>query len=62
MISLTGGSQNRKTNYDGDKQKDNDNQPEPDNEYLETMKLRMGSHLPTNTTSQQVIFKNLRDK
>ena len=50
MISLTGGNQNRKMNMNGDKEQEADNQLEPDNEYLETMKLRMGAHLPTNTS------------
>lgn len=64
MISLTGGQNQRKMGFELDKKRgsENETQPEPDNDYLETMKLRMGAHLPTNTTSQQGILKNLRDK
>ena len=53
MISLTGGQNQRKMGFDIDKKRgsENESQPEPDNDYLETMKLRMGTHLPTNTTS-----------
>ena len=64
MISLTGGQNQRKMGFDIDKKRssETETQPEPDNDYLETMKLRMGAHLPTNTTSQQGILKNLREK
>lgn len=62
MISLTGGNLNRKLNLNGQRKVNGEVSVEPDNEYLETMKQRMGAHLPTNTSGNQGIIKNLRDQ
>lgn len=61
MITLTGGQNSRKLGLETLDSENTIEEPSMDNEYLETMKLRMKNQLPTNTLGGNSLIKKMQD-